>query len=71
MNMLLNLEDVDFIDSSSLGAIVAVMKNLGRDGELILCSLQPGVKSLVELTRMHRVFKIFTSEEEAKRAMTL
>jgi len=64
-NILMNLEYVEFVDSSGLGAIVACLKNIGKDGDLKLCSLQPAVKSLVELTRLHRVFQIYPCEADA------
>ena len=65
-NILVDLEDVRFIDSSGLGALVSGFKNaISNQGNLKLSSLQPQVKSMFELTRLHRVFEIFTSSPEA------
>ncbi len=64
-NILINLEEVEFIDSSGLGAIVVCLKNAGPDGNLMLCGLQPAVKSLLELTRLNKVFQIYLHEKEA------
>ena len=36
-----------------------------RNGNLKLCGLQPQVKSMFELTRLHRVFEIFPGVDEA------
>ena len=59
-NMVINLKGVRFIDSSGLGALVSGFKNAtARNGSLKLCGLQPQVKSMFELTRLHRVFEIF------------
>ncbi len=65
-NILVDLKDVRFIDSSGLGALVSGFKNaISHQGNLKLSSLQPQVKSMFELTRLHRVFEIFASPSEA------
>ena len=65
-NLLVELKDVRFIDSSGLGALVSGFKNaISHQGALKLTSLQPQVKSMFELTRLHRVFEIFPSTAEA------
>jgi len=65
-NILVDLTDVRFIDSSGLGALVSGFKNaISHQGSLKLSSLQPQVKSMFELTRLHRVFEIFGSTAEA------
>ncbi|MDB4470659.1 STAS domain-containing protein [Deltaproteobacteria bacterium] len=65
-NLIIDLSEVRFVDSSGLGALVSGFKNASaREGSLKLCSLQPQVRSMFELTRLHRVFEIFSSVEEA------
>jgi len=65
-NLIIDLSEVRFVDSSGLGALVSGFKNASaRDGSLKLCSLQPQVRSMFELTRLHRVFEIYASVEEA------
>ncbi|NOY13770.1 MAG: STAS domain-containing protein [Deltaproteobacteria bacterium] len=65
-NLLIDLSEVRFVDSSGLGALVSGFKNASaREGSLKLCCLQPQVRSMFELTRLHRVFEIFPSSEEA------
>lgn len=54
----LNLHQVDFIDSSGLGAIVASMKQLGNGQVLELAALSPTVAKVFRLTRMDTVFTI-------------
>ena len=64
-SLIINLSKVRFIDSSGLGALVSGFKNSSaREGSLKLCCLQPQVRSMFELTRLHRVFEIFTTQEE-------
>ncbi len=66
-NVLVDMKDVRFIDSSGLGALVSGFKNaISHQGSLKLSSLQPQVKSMFELTRLHRVFEIFPTAEEAQ-----
>lgn len=65
-NVIVDLNEVRFIDSSGLGVLVSGFKNASaRNGALILCSLQQQVKSMFELTRLHRVFDIYATVEEA------
>jgi anti-sigma B factor antagonist len=65
-DIMVDLKDVRFIDSSGLGALVSGFKNaISHQGNLKLASLQPQVKSMFELTRLHRVFEIFGSTVEA------
>ena len=65
-NILVDLQEVRFIDSSGLGALVSGFKNaISHQGNLKLSTLQTQVKSMFELTRLHRVFEIFPSAAEA------
>lgn len=56
--IMLDLAEVDFIDSSGLGAVVAVRKLLGGDRPLELARLRPSVEKVFRLTRMDSVFPI-------------
>lgn len=65
-NLVVNMENVRFVDSSGLGSLVSGFKNASaRNGSLKLCGLQPQVKSMFELTRLHRVFEIFPNADDA------
>ncbi|WP_170479198.1 STAS domain-containing protein [Ruegeria arenilitoris] len=63
--VILDLSNVEFIDSSGLGAIVASMKQLGDERRLDLAGLHPVVEKVFRLTRMDTVFKLFNSLDEA------
>lgn len=66
INMIIDLKEVLFIDSSGLGVLVSGYKNSStRHGSLKLTSLQTQVKSMFELTRLHRVFDIFMTVDDA------
>jgi len=65
VNIIVQLEQVRFIDSSGLGALLAGFKNAERkSGKLVLANLQPQVLSMFELTRLNRVFEIYADLEE-------
>lgn len=57
--VLLDLSEVEFLDSSGLGAVVAARKHLGADRTLALAGLQPAVEKVMRLTHMDRVFPIY------------
>lgn len=63
--VVLDLSNVEFIDSSGLGAIVAAMKNMGKDRRLALAGLTPTVERVFKLTRMDSVFSVFPTLEGA------
>ena len=65
-NVVINLKDVQFIDSSGLAVLVQGMK-LAKNakGQLRLCGLQQKVRIIFELTRLDKVFEIFADESSA------
>ena len=52
----LNLESVNFIDSSGIGAILSFYKQMNQ--QMKLKKPTPTVMSVLELLRLHRVFEI-------------
>ncbi|MBD1912826.1 MULTISPECIES: STAS domain-containing protein [unclassified Leptolyngbya] len=66
--VLVDFEQVSFMDSSGLGALVGAFKSLrARGGKLYVCSINEQIRILFELTSMDRVFDIFSSQEEFSR----
>jgi anti-sigma B factor antagonist len=64
--ILLNLGDVNYIDSSGIGELVSALtavKNAG--GSLKLLQLTKKVKDLLQITKLYTVFDIFDDEAEA------
>lgn len=57
-DVILDLSNVEFLDSSGLGAVVAVRKLMGGDRVLALAALTPAVGKVMTLTRMNTVFPI-------------
>ncbi len=64
--VVLNMSQLKFVDSSGLGALISCLRDLnGREGDLKLCEMTRSVRALFELMRMHRVFSIFETQDEA------
>lgn len=64
--VVLDLSRLRFVDSSGLGAMLSCLRQLtGRNGDLKLCGMSKQVRTLFELVRMHRVFDIYPTKEEA------
>ncbi|MCI5111338.1 MAG: STAS domain-containing protein [Marivita sp.] len=61
---ILDLQKVDFIDSSGLGAVVAAMKQLRPGQSLELAALQPIVDKVFRLTRMDSIFAIHDDADQ-------
>ncbi len=62
--VILDLTAVNFLDSSGLGAIVAVRKLLAEGVALELAGLTPAVERVFRLTRMDSVFTIHAAVPE-------
>ena len=58
--IILNLDQVEYIDSSFLGALVVVLKHfIASKSDLVLVGLHKDVANLFELIRLNKVFKIY------------
>ena len=64
-DVIINLSDVKYIDSSGLGVLVSLIKAIGEQGDLKFCGACERIKSLFELTRLNKIFSIYHSEDEA------
>jgi anti-sigma B factor antagonist len=68
--IVLDMSAVTFIDSSGLGALVSILKAMGREGDLVLCGTAGTVVSMFRLTRMDKVFRMFGTTDEAVASLT-
>ena len=67
--VVLDMTGVRFVDSSGLGALISCLRHVrGGKGDMKLCSMSKSVLALFELMRMHRVFSIVESRDEAVRS---
>ncbi len=63
--IVLDISAVQFMDSSSLGALVSLLKMIGNRGDLIIAGAKGIVADLFKLTRMDRVFRMVPSVDAA------
>jgi anti-sigma B factor antagonist len=64
--ILLNLADVDYIDSSGIGELVSGFTTVkGRGGDLKLLHLTKKVHDLLQITKLFTVFEVFSDEHSA------
>jgi len=65
-NVVLDLEDVEYIDSTGLGGMVICYTQVKKaGGELKLMKLNRRNVELLALTRLHTVFDVFAAEPDA------
>jgi anti-sigma B factor antagonist len=65
-NLILDLSRLRFVDSSGLGAMLSCLRQLNAaGGDLKLCGMSKAVRAVFELVRMHRVFDIYDTREQA------
>ena len=65
-DILINLRDVSYIDSSGLGTLVSSFATLTNSGARVkLLNLSGRVKDLLLITKLHTVFEVFEDEAAA------
>jgi anti-sigma B factor antagonist len=70
-NILLNLTEVSYIDSSGLGQLIgSYATTTSRGGQVKLLNLQKRVNDLMQVTKLLTVFETYTSEQAALRSFT-
>ncbi|HSY58748.1 MAG TPA: STAS domain-containing protein [Terriglobales bacterium] len=70
--VVLNMEQVNFVDSSGVGALVRFTRVLRRQrGDMVLCHLTPFVRQVLESTNLHHFFQSHDSEAEAVRSFSV
>lgn len=66
IRLVLNMQDVPFIDSTGIGMVLLFQKNLkDAGGGLKLVKLSPSVEQVFRLTRLIKIVEIFDSDEAA------
>ncbi|HEX2235493.1 MAG TPA: anti-sigma factor antagonist [Actinomycetota bacterium] len=68
-NVVVNLEGVDFLDSTGLGVLVGALKRVkAHDGSLALVCTQDKILKIFKITGLTKVFPIHDSIDEATAA---
>jgi anti-sigma B factor antagonist len=67
--LVFDLSRLRFVDSSGLGAFISCLRKLNaKGGDVKLCGMSKQVRAVFELVRMHRIFDICGTKEEAVHA---
>jgi len=69
--LVVNIGQVDFLDSSGLGKIIKAYKELSRKngGKVAVAGAEEKIKKIFEITATDRFIKLFGTEEEAVTAL--
>ena len=63
--LLVDLQEISFMDSSGLGALVSALKSIRNSkGDMVICGANEQVQMLFELTSMTKIFKIYATVDE-------
>lgn len=69
-HILLNLQELRFMDSSGLGVILGRYKRIKNEGgEMVVCAISPSVKRLFEMSGMFKIISLEESEAFALRKL--
>ncbi len=64
--LVIDMENIDFIDSRGCGAIISCLKHVSAaGGDLKLCDVKPRVRTILELIRLHRICEILETRDQA------
>ncbi|SHE44743.1 anti-anti-sigma regulatory factor, SpoIIAA [Seinonella peptonophila] len=68
-HLVLNLAELEFMDSSGLGVILGRYKHVTQlGGKMTLCSIRPSVYRLMEMSGLFRILSIYDHEQDAVQA---
>ena len=63
--LILNLESIDFIDSTGFGVFLSIMKTANNNyGFFKICNINSEVMELFKLLQLHNVFEIYSTLED-------
>ena len=65
-NILLNLSNLDYLDSSGIGDLVAnYLSVIKAGGEMKVVGLTPKIEEILKITQLHQIFPDFQDEQSA------
>lgn len=66
IRLILDFGNVRFLSSAVLGLLIRVSKRIyEQEGELRLCSINPKIYEIFKITRLTKIFDIYTDVESA------
>ncbi|CAA7621929.1 STAS domain-containing protein [Magnetospirillum sp. SS-4] len=67
--LIIDMSGVDFLDSSGLGALVSLSRQLGGRGRVALSGVREPVLSLLTMSRMDQVFVLASNVQAARKVL--
>ncbi len=69
-HILLNLENLSFMDSSGLGVILGRYKQIKQlHGEMVVCAISPAVQRLFDMSGLFKIIRLEPTEEFALQSL--
>lgn len=66
--IIINFQNVSYIDSSGLATVIEMLQRLKKvQGQLRLTNMSEKIKNLFEITKIDKLFQMYTSEQDALR----
>ena len=71
-NFILNMEDVQFMNSAGLGALIVSTKKLESGNKTLkITNLNVAVKKVIQILDAHEIIDVYDNEEEAFKSLSL
>ena len=68
--IVVNLEDVRYVDSTGLGVLIGTLKKVKEhNGYIVLVCTNPQIKKIFQITGLVKIFNMFVNNEEAIEAL--
>ncbi|MEI3604684.1 anti-sigma F factor antagonist [Pseudogracilibacillus sp. SE30717A] len=65
-HVILNLEEMTFMDSSGIGVLLGRYKEIiHMGGELVVCSLNPAIRRIFEMSGLFKIIRLAENEQFA------
>lgn len=69
-HILLNLEQLSFMDSSGLGVILGRYKQIKQlHGEMVVCAISPAIERLFDMSGLFKIIRLEPTEEFALQSL--
>ena len=70
VNFVLDCSELEFVDSTGLGAIISILKSsTEKKGDVLIANLQQKPAMLFEITRAYKIFEVFDDLEKAVKSL--
>lgn len=68
VRIILDLSEVDFMDSTMIGTLVAGIRRVNAfGGKVAVCNVQPGIERLLAILKLERIFLVSADVDQARR----